>query len=106
MRRAQDVSAIRDVPDSQELWLDEASDVSLIVEFVEHMPHLAARAPERLLGGACCASAQVHRCACAMQDEGSAQFFWSDVASLNSCAEAVRRSRARRAGSDPRLTYC
>ena len=54
------MSAIRDVPDSQELWLDEASDVSLIVEFVEHMPHVAVRAQARVFGGACCASAPVN----------------------------------------------
>jgi hypothetical protein len=49
-RIAQDMSAIRDVPDSQELWVDEASDVSLIVEFVEHLPHVAVR---RSLAASC-----------------------------------------------------
>ena len=85
--RPQDVSAIRDVPDSQELWLDEASDVSLIVEFVEHMPHVAARASARLRSAGRASHASAPATA---QDEGSAQFFWSDVASLNGCPEAVR----------------
>ena len=91
------MSAIRDVPDSQELWLDEASDVSLIVEFVEHMPHVGARALSACSAARVSHARRLHPLARATQDEGSAQFFWSDVASLNSCAEAVRRSRGRRA---------
>jgi hypothetical protein len=75
------------VPDSQELWLDEASDVSLIVEFVRGtMPHLAARALSACSAARVVQARKFTRCACATQDEGSAQFFWSDVASLNSCA--------------------
>jgi len=103
-QRTQDVSAMRDVPDSQELWVDEASDVSLIVEFVEHLPLVAVRPCARTWQPGL-HDVSLTRSRCAAQDDGSARFFWSDVASLNDCPQAVcAPARASSADADEQLT--
>lgn len=40
---------MRDVPDSQEVWADAASDASVVVEFVDLVPAAQARPPPRTL---------------------------------------------------------
>ena len=75
---------MREVPDHQEVWADDATDASLIVELVERVEHVAVRA------AAVSIRARRPLSAASAQDSLSARFFWEDVARLNDAADAVR----------------
>ena len=47
--RLQDASQLRDVPDHQEVWVDTASEASLVVECVDYVPHVQVSAIDQLV---------------------------------------------------------
>ena len=86
---------MREVPDSQEVFVDATSGASVIVELVE-------RADVQVSSHSLRTGAELTP---APQDEGSAAYFWGDAASLNDCGDAVRSRWLPAAGAPLTLGF-